>query len=119
MSKKLTNRGPSLARLGATKVLSIALLTVSLAGCRHGEEGTQVAGWSLVDPNQRHPIMVSQQPAHMSINVPRGSAGLSPAQRSEVVEFSSRYRASDSGNSRLVIAAPGGTTNEVLSLIHI
>lgn len=116
MSNTFKYRGPSLARLGAMKVLSVAVIAAALGGCKHGEDGTQVAGWSLVDPNQRHPIMVSQQPAHVSISVPRGSAGLTPAQRAEVVEFSSRYRASDSGNSRLVISAPSGAPNEVAAM---
>jgi pilus assembly protein CpaD len=108
-------RGPSLARTGASKALTFALLACALGGCKH-DQGTQVAGWQLVDPSQRHPIMVSQQPANLSIRVPRGSAGLTPAQRAEVLEFANRYRASDSGNSRLVISAPGGAANEVAAM---
>ncbi|MEQ1717439.1 MAG: CpaD family pilus assembly protein [Hyphomicrobium sp.] len=119
MSKIKALRGPSLARTpfrtGASKVLTVAALALALTGCKH-DEGTQVASWQLVDPSQRHPIMVSQQPATLSIRVPRGSAGLSTSQRAEVLEFASRYRASDSGNSRLVISAPGGAANEVAAM---
>lgn len=116
MSKLINPRGPSLARLGAMKVLTIAAMSAALTGCKALDNGTQVAGWSLVDPNQRHPIMVSQKPSHLSVHVPRGSNGLTPAQRAEVIEFSSKYRAADSGNSRLVISAPGGAPNEVAAM---
>lgn len=115
MSKLSMTRGPSLARHGGLKVVTIALLASALAGCKHND-GTQVAGWALVDPNQRHPIMVSQQPATLSLRVPRGSAGLSTTQRADVLDFASRYRAADSGNSRLVISAPGGAANEVAAM---
>jgi len=115
MSKKITTRGPSHARLGGAKVVSLAVLACLIAGCKH-DEGTRVASWALVDPNERHPIMVSQQPATLSLRVPRGTSGLTPSQRAEVVEFANRFRASDSGNSRLVISAPGGSSNEVAAM---
>lgn len=106
--KSKNSRGASLA--------IVAVVTAGLAGCKGLDEGSQVAGWALVDPQQRHPILVSQQPAHLKLHVPRGSHGLSPSQRAEVVEFAGRYRASDSGNSRLVIAAPSGSPNEVAAM---
>lgn len=115
MSKRLEQSGPSLARSRGSKVLVAAVLTLSLAACKH-DGGPQVAGWSLVDPSQRHPIMVSQQPATLSIHVPRGGTGLSTGQRAEVAQFAGKYRASDSGNSRLVIAAPSGSGNEVSAM---
>lgn len=97
--------------------LAVALGTcVTLAGCKTPEDHNQVTGWTLTDPSQRHPIMVSQQPAKMSIRVARGSHGLSPHQRAQVVDFTGKYRAGDSGNSRLVISAPSGSANEVASM---
>lgn len=111
------SRAPSLRRTGAAKVLTLALATVALAGCKHDEgQGTQVAGWSLVDPVQRHPIMVSQEPAIINIPVVRGSQGLTPQQRAEVIEFAGRYRASDAGNSRVVVSVPSGAPNEVAAM---
>lgn len=92
MSKKITTRGPS-ARLGGAKVVSMAVLACLVAGCKH-DEGTRVVSWALVDPNERHPIMVSQQPATLSLGCPVAS-GLAPSQRAEVVEFANRFRASD------------------------
>ena len=43
------------------------------------DPGAHVAGWTLIDPTQRHPIMVSQQPATLNVRVARGSQGLTPA----------------------------------------
>ena len=96
----------------AAALLTVSLL-VGLSGCKSLEEpGAHTAGFTLVDPSQRHPIMVSQQPATTSIRVARGSQGLSPAQKAQVAAFLERYRATDAGNSKLVIAVPSGSSNE-------
>ncbi|MBK9079221.1 MAG: CpaD family pilus assembly protein [Hyphomicrobium sp.] len=109
------SRGPSLAKTGAALALAIAVL--GIGACKSDEgQGTQVAGWTLVDPEQRHPIMVSQEPAILNLHVPRGSQGLTSQQRAEVVEFTSRYRAGDAGNSRLVVSVPSGSANEVAAI---
>ncbi len=92
------------------------LAALPLAACKHGDSGTQVAGWSLVDPAQRHPILVSQQPEILTLRVPRGASGLTPQQRAEVLEFAQRSQASDAGNSRLVITAPSGSANEMAAM---
>lgn len=115
MSNDRTTRGSSLARSRGSKTMLALLAAFALAGCKH-DSGAQVAGWALVDPSQRHPIMVSQQPATLNVNVPRGMSGLSPSQRSEVMQFAGSSRATDSGNSRLVIAAPSGAANEVAAM---
>lgn len=111
------SRAPSLCRTGAAKALTLAIAALALAGCKHEyNQGTQVAGWSLVDPEQRHPIMVSQEPSILNLRVARGSQGLSPQQRAEVAEFAGRYRASDAGNSRVVVSVPSGAPNEVAAM---
>lgn len=115
MSKYAKSRGFSLARSRGSKVALVLLAGCGLAGCKH-DSGAQVAGWALVDPSQRHPIMVSQQPATLQVRVPRGTSGLSPSQRAEVMQFAGSSRATDSGNSRLVIAAPSGASNEVAAM---
>lgn len=96
--------------------MSSAVIALGIGGCKHGDQGTQVAGWSLVDPAQRHPIIVTQQPSNLNLSVAKGSQGLSPSQRADVAEFASRYRAADAGNSRLVISAPSGSANETAAL---
>ena len=54
----------------ARGLLTASLLTLMLVGCKALEEpGAHVAGLTLVDPTQRHPIMVSQQPATVNVRV--------------------------------------------------
>ena len=48
-----------------------------LPRCRPDHAGPEVAGWTLIEPTERHPILVSQQPETMTIAVRRGSYGLS------------------------------------------
>ncbi len=97
----------------ARRVMAASLLVLAVAGCKHDEEGAQVAGWALVDPAQRHPILVSQQPQTLEIHIAKGSPGLSPKARADLLAFADRARASDAGNSRLIISAPSGGPNEV------
>lgn len=103
------------APLKSLTLIGASMLALGLAGCRD-QDPTRVAGWTLVDPAERHPILVSQQPTTLSVRVARGSYGLNPQQRADVLEFADRYRAADAGNSRLVISAPGGSANEASSM---
>jgi pilus assembly protein CpaD len=98
------------------RCLAVSLLTVAVGACRHFDEGPQVAGWAVVDPSERHPIHVSQEPQTMQIAVGRYAQGLTGQQRAEVLAFADRSRASDAGNSRLIISAPGGAENEVAAM---
>jgi len=118
MQMNSTNGGdPRRSRIRRAKIFAIALLSIASGGCQHDQApGPQVAGWTLVDPEQRHPILVSQQPATLSLRVSPNSDGLTPAQRARVLEFSSRSKASDAGNSRIVISAPSGSANEGASM---
>lgn len=100
----------------ALKLIGACGMAMLLAACKHGDDGSRVAGWSLVDPSEAHPIIVSQQPSTLSLDVARGSYGLSPAQRADVLDFATRFRVSDTGNSRLVISAPSGGSNEVSAM---
>jgi pilus assembly protein CpaD len=101
----------------ATRFMLVSLVAVSLFGCRTTDDtGAHVAGWTLVDASQRNPIIVSQQPATLSIRVPSGSQGLSPSQTAQVSEFLAHYRRLDSGNSKLVIAVPSGSPNETAAM---
>ncbi len=111
--RNTTARGHQNRRPDFAKVLAIVLVPLATAGCQHDyANGPQVAGWTLVDPEQRHPILVSQQPAILNLHVAPNSDGLTPMQRARVLEFAGRSKASDSGNSRIVISAPGGSANE-------
>jgi pilus assembly protein CpaD len=92
-------------------VMLLAGLTIS--GCMPEHRSPEVAGWTVIEPSQRHPIMVSEQPTTLPLKVPYGSAGLTPMQRAQLIDFSERYRARDAGNSKLVIFAPTGGRNDV------
>lgn len=101
----------------AARLMLISLVAGALVGCRTADEtGAHVAGWTLVDSSQRHPILVSQQPATLTIRVQSGSQGLSPNQVAQIADFLERYRRMDSGNSKLVIAVPSGSPNEGASM---
>jgi pilus assembly protein CpaD len=102
----------------AVQLLTVSLLALALAGCKtlDDEPGAHVAGWTLIDATQRHPIMVSQQPSTMTVRVARGSQGLTPSQKGQVASFLQHYRVSDSGNSKLVIAVPSGSPNETAAV---
>lgn len=101
----------------ATLAIASTLVGLALSGCSNGlDPGGHVAGWAMISPEQRHPIIVAEEPATHSVRVARGSDGLTPHQRAGVADFIGRYRAVDSGNSRLSIAVPSGSPNEISAL---
>jgi pilus assembly protein CpaD len=101
----------------AAKLLVVSLCALAVAGCKSIEEpGAYVAGFTLTDPSQRHPIMVSQQPATMNLRIARGSQGLTDAQARQVGGFLEHYRNVGMGNTRLVIGVPAGGANESAAL---
>ena len=95
-------------------VMALAAGTALLAGCNKtlDEPGNHLTGSVIVNPNEKHPILVSQQPATMSLSIPAGSRGLTSTQVAQVEGFLARYRASDAGNSKLLIVVPQGGANE-------
>jgi pilus assembly protein CpaD len=94
----------------------VSAIALTVAACIHDDQGPKVAGWAITDPAQRHPIMVSKQPAVLALRVPRGALGLTPQQRAQLIGFVDHYSARDAGNSKLVIHAPSGAPNEVASM---
>jgi len=113
MHLSIAARAASGFRPSLTGLLAVSLAALTLTACRGLDEpGAHLAGAVIVDPSQRNPIMVSQQPASMSVRVARGSQGLTPSQRAQVAQFLERYRVGDAGNSKLVIAVPSGSPNE-------
>lgn len=122
MSKVKGRAAPAFGRTPrlATTVLkfaAVATAALSVAGCESFDDRpSHSAGWSLLEPSQRHPIMVSQQPSSMSVQVARGSQGLAPSQRAQLYSFLTKYRAQDGGNSKIVISVPAGSANEVSAM---
>ena len=103
--EKTAARGPHKIRTGIAKIIALAILPLRWRAV-NTDQPTQVAGWTLIDPAQRHPILVSRQPENLALNVGRGSQGLTPMQRARVMEFVSNSKSGDAGNSRFVISAP-------------
>jgi pilus assembly protein CpaD len=115
MKTKTHYRGPQ-ARAG---LLIAAFASLGLGGCDSmlGDRQEQFsAGQQLLTPGERHPIIVSQQLNKMSVKVARGASGLTPTQRASVIDFLTRYRVADAGNSKLVISVPSGSANEVSAM---
>ncbi len=56
-----------------------AFVALTTAGCRNDPTAPpRRAAWTLVDPSQRHPIIVSQQPQTMEMRIASSSRGLTP-----------------------------------------
>jgi pilus assembly protein CpaD len=115
MTKKQTVRSADNRRRGslAVRLILASAATLAIAGCKTTDDPTRVAGWTLVDSSQRHPILVSQEPTTHLIRVSRNANGLTASQRAQLLNFADHYRVTDSGNSRLVVTVPSGGANEV------
>ncbi|MBX9925144.1 MAG: CpaD family pilus assembly protein [Hyphomicrobiaceae bacterium] len=96
--------------------IAAALLSVSLIGCTHEHFAKVDPNFDLIHPAERHPILVSQKPSTLSVSVAKGSSGLTPKTRAELLSFAQRYRAGDAGDSKLVVAAPSGSGNEIAAM---
>jgi pilus assembly protein CpaD len=107
------------ARSLGAKLLAASLATLAMAGCKTTDDPARVAGWTLIDSSQRHPILVSQEPTTHLIRLGRGSNGLSSPQRAQLLDFIAHFRATDSGNSRLIVAVPSGGANEVSTMYAV
>ena len=114
-SKPVSSKSLRPAAIASRAAVMVA--AVALSACTNGiEPGGHVAGWASISHAQRHPIIVTEQPANMSFKVARGTDGLNPHQRATLVDFLAKYRGGDSGNGRLTIQVPSGSPNEVAAL---
>lgn len=102
----------------ARRIVPIATLMLSftLIGCTHNQFGSIEPNFDVTHPAERHPILVSEKPTSMSVAVARGSAGLTPKARADVLAFAQRARSGDARDSRLVVAAPSGSGNEIAAM---
>ena len=91
---------------------AVSLLAIGVAGCgkHHTGEDTYVLGYTVPDHSQRHPIIVTDAPVFLEVEAPRGSGGMSVAQRSEVMGFLAGY--TSEGRGGVTISAPAGSLNE-------
>ncbi len=107
------------ARRGLKSALFVAAAALTLGACKHDDYNGEVAGWTLIDGSQRHPILVSQEPEILNISVSSNARGLTPQQRARVIAFAQRSRASDAGNSKMVLSVPTGGANEIPSMYAV
>jgi pilus assembly protein CpaD len=115
MTVKKSHRPGLLAPAGVVVTgLLLATMAGGLGGCRPKleEPGVNVASWAMIDARQRHPIVVTDQPANLSLRVAAGARGLTPAQRAQAIHFFRTY-GSGGNASRLAIGVPRGGTNEI------
>ncbi len=118
MTVKKSIRAVLLAPAGtAVTVVLLATVAAGLSGCRPGDEtGGHVAGWAMIDARQRHPIEVSNEPAHLSLRIAPDSYGLTPGQRAQVIDFFRSYRGNGSDAGRLAVSVPSGGPNDVAAV---
>ena len=116
-SKRIPGSGG--AYRASLHLLAASAIALALTGCKTTDDPTRVAGWTLVDGSERHPILVSEQPTTHIVKVAAGSNGLTSGQRAQLLDFADHYRATDTGASRLVIQAPSGGANEVSSMYAV
>ena len=96
-------------------LLGAAILASSLCACEHLDTsgGPSVAGWLKAESaEERHPIVVSEEPHTMRVRVGSDSGSLSHAQRADILAFANRSGLGRGSNTRVVIRAPGGSANE-------
>ncbi len=84
------------ARL-ALRVLAIAGLTVTLAGCYKTRDRQDVTGSIQNDHRQRHPITIGEGTRTLEIHIGSGRGGLTPTQRAEVLAFAHTWRREATG----------------------
>jgi pilus assembly protein CpaD len=95
------------ARPGIT-LFAVLMISVPAGGC--WQSPRMQAPFTLSNPNERHPIAVKQGEALLDLAVPRGTRGLSSAQKGQLYAYLNGYR--ERGAADLIIKAPSGGANE-------
>jgi pilus assembly protein CpaD len=100
----------ALARAGrpAITLFAVLMIAVPAGGC--WQSPRMQAPFTLSNPNERHPIKVSQGEALLDLSVSSRSRGLSSAQWNQLYTYLSGYQ--ERGTGGLVIKAPTGSANE-------
>ena len=95
----------------AFKVMSASILVLAAAGCSAHERYSEVMGYVISDPSQRHPIRVSKDDRHTDFVVRRGDRGLNKGDKNRFRSLVRRYKTN--GIGQLFVKAPAGAPNEV------
>jgi pilus assembly protein CpaD len=92
----------------AITLFAVLMIAVPAGGC--WQSPRMQAPFTLSNPNERHPIKVSQGEALLDLSVSRGARGLSSAQWDQLYAYLTGYR--ERGQGGLIIKAPKGSANE-------
>lgn len=92
----------------AMTLLAVLMIAAPAGGCWQGPR-TQ-APFTLSNPNERHPIKVSQGEALLDLSVSSRSRGLSSAQWNQLYGYLAGYQ--ERGTGGLIIKTPTGSANE-------
>lgn len=101
------HRRAHLARPTVT-LLAALMLAVPAGGC--WQSPRMQAPFTLSNPNERHPIKVSQGEALLDLSVSSRSSGLSNAQWDQLYRYLVGYQ--ERGNGGLVVKTPSGSANQ-------
>lgn len=97
-------------RLPILAAASAVLLAATLAGCAQRPSSYEITGAVPDDYRTNHPILISEQVAAMDVPVSAGTAGLTPAIRSNITGFAQTFN--NSGASLIAVVSPSGSPNQ-------
>ncbi|ODA66389.1 Pilus biogenesis CpaD protein [Methyloligella halotolerans] len=96
---------PVASARSAAALLAVLLSSAALTGCMNAGPRFE-APFMLSNPNERHPILVSNAEARLDIPVYAGSYGMTSSQESQLNSYLADFRRNK--GSQLVINAPVG-----------
>lgn len=105
-------RAPIRAASPLLTIIVLVAVAAPLGGCLQGPRFQ--APFTLANPNQRHPIAVSQSEATLDLAVPPGARGLNRTQQMQLHAFLREYH--NQGGEQLLIRAPSGGSNETAAM---
>jgi len=100
-------------RSSTVKIATVSLVALSLMACSNSFNDEYKLGLLPIDHDERHKVHIHEKRAKLSVPVNRGSYGLQRKQEARVHRFLAKHRGGDTGNSKLLIAIPSGSANEV------
>ena len=100
----------ALARAGRPAITLVAALIIAVPAGGCWQSPRMQAPFTLSNPNERHPIKVSQGEALLDLSVSSRSSGLSAQQWDQLYAYLHGYQ--ERGKGGLIIKAPTGSANE-------
>lgn len=89
-------------------LIAVLMIAIPAGGCWQGPR--MQAPFTLANPNERHPIKVSQGEALLDLSVSSRARGLSNAQWNQLYGYLATYQ--ERGTGGLLIKTPSGSANQ-------